>query len=232
MAHSVWWDPLCVHCEIIQGSKQQEKPPTGETNYTNGTPNKWLSLSLISWPLSEQTRSMATSHFQPLTSQLCCQSRRLDGKSTGSTFSFRKPVGFQPCLLESNPEHRPTLFSLYPLCNTIKFQVKVWAGLSSNEWVLQTTALRKNTGWKTGKQFVSFLNLAVLLSFPGCYLYVQMSFILKTHTEGCCFVVVTAKSPSLLQRLLMHVFPFISWKEYLPLRVPIPKRSLLRLLQC
>lgn len=58
--------------------------------------------------------------------------------------------------------------------------------------------------------FVSFLNLAVLLSFPGCRLYVQMSFILKTHTEGRCFVVVTAKSPSLLQRLLIHVFPFIS----------------------
>lgn len=134
-----------------------------KTSYWWDKLHKWNSkqvtesLSLISWPLSEQTRSMATSHFQPLTSQLCCQSRRLDGKSTGSTFSFRKPVGFQPCLLESNPEHRPTLFSLYPLCNTIKFQVKVWAGLSSNEWVLQTTALRKNTGWKTGKQFKSCL---------------------------------------------------------------------------
>lgn len=154
MAHSVWWDPLFVF--IVKSSKgtnskknlllvRQTTQMELQTSDRVSVPNQLTA--------SEQTRSMATSHFQPLKNQLCCQSCRLDDKSTGSTFSFRKPVGFQPCLLESNPEHRPTLFSLYPLCNTIKFQVKVWAGLSSNEWVLQTTALRKNTGWKTGKQF-------------------------------------------------------------------------------
>lgn len=142
-----------------------------------------------------------TSHFQPLTTQGCCQSRRQEGQCTRSTLSFRSPVGFL-AMLASTPDHS----HLHSSCTYIKKDPK--ENLSRGELVCLVCRIvmdefsRQHSSEKANRLeirgkiqvlFVFFFNSAVLhpLSLVA-YLYVQTSLFLKPTQRVPCFVVVTA----------------------------------------